>query len=115
MTTEESVTARLRRVDPVWYWLRENFRLPSVFAIAACLATSAAWLYTQHTDLVQLKAHDPGPQLDQIAARLSAVLQAQAVMQQRLDDFAQRLDDQARRWERVDEIADAPPRHGRHR
>lgn len=106
---EPSVTSRLKVADPLWWWLRENFKLPSIITIAGCLITSAAWLYTQHADLVQLKAHDPGPQLEAIAGKLSAVLQAQSAMQQRLDDFADRIDSQERRWERVESIAAAPP------
>ena len=107
---EPSVTSRLKVADPLWWWLRENFKLPSLITIALSLATSAAWLYTQHADLAQFKAHDPGPQLEAIASKLSAVLQAQSAMQQRLDDFSQRIDSQERRWEHVESVADTPPR-----
>jgi hypothetical protein len=105
-----SVTGVLKRKDPVWWWLRENFRLPSLVAIAGCLVTSAAWIYSQHLDLDQLKKHDPGPKLEEIAGQLSAVLQAQSAMQQRLEDFGDRIDRQERRWERVDQVAEATPR-----
>jgi hypothetical protein len=111
--TEEhghSVTAILKATDPAWWWLRENFRLPSLVAIAGCMVTSAAWIYSQHLDLQQLKKHDPGPKLEEIAGQLSAVLQAQSAMQQRLEDFGERIDRQERRWERVDEVAEATPR-----
>lgn len=107
---EPSVTSRLKVADPLWWWLRENFKLPSLITIAGCLLTSAAWLYTQHADLVQLKAHDPGPELKAIAEQLAAVLRSQSAMQQRLDDFALRIDAQERRWERVESIAETPPR-----
>jgi hypothetical protein len=108
-----SVTSRLRAVDPVWWWVRENFKLPSLLTIAGCVLTAAAWLYMQHVDLVELKKHDPGPKLESIAAQLTAVLQAQSAMQQRLNDFADRIDEQERRWERAEQIASAPPRHRR--
>jgi hypothetical protein len=116
-TDPGSITGVLRRVDPVWWWLRENFRLPSLVAIAGCLLTSAAWIYSQHMDLEQLKKHDPGPQLAAIATQLSAVLQAQSAMQQRLEDFGERIDRQEARWDRVDQIATEPPRprHARSR
>jgi hypothetical protein len=104
-----SVTGVLKRVDPVWWWLRENFRLPSLVAIALSIATSAAWIYSQHLDLEQLKKHDPGPKLEEIAGQLSAVLQAQSAMQQRIEDFGERIDRQESRWERVDEVAEAMP------
>lgn len=110
--TEEhthSVTATLKAADPVWWWLRENFRLPSLVAIAGCLVTSAAWIYSQHLDLEQLKKHDPGPKLEAIAEQLSQVLQAQSAMQQRLEDFGQRIDRQEARWDRVDQVAQAEP------
>lgn len=104
-----SVTARLKRADPAWWWLRENFKLPAVLTIAGCVLSSGAWLWTQHTDLVELKSHDPGPKLEAIAGELAELLRTQAVMQQRLEDFAQRIDAQERRWEHVEEVADAPP------
>lgn len=114
-----SITGVLRRVDPVWWWLRENFRLPSLVAIAGCVVTSAAWIYSQHLDLDQLKKHDPGPKLEEIAGQLSAVLQAQSAMVQRLQDFGDRIDRQEARWDRVDQVAEANPsrplRHARPR
>lgn len=106
---QHSVTAILKATDPAWWWLRENFKLPSLVAIAVCIATSAAWIYAQHLDLQQLKTHDPGPKLEAIAAQLSEVLQAQSAMQQRLEDFGQRIDRQEARWERVDQVAQADP------
>lgn len=108
-----SITAILKATDPAWWWLRENFKLPSLVAITGCLLTSAAWIYSQHLDLDQLKKHDPGPKLEEIAGRLSEVLQAQSAMQQRLEDFGERIDRQERRWERVDQVADATPALGR--
>lgn len=108
-----SVTAVLKAADPLWWWLRENFKLPSVLALVGCLVTAGGWIYTQHQDLEQLKKHDPGPKLEEIAGQLSAVLQAQSAMQQRLEDFGDRIDRQERRWERVDQVADqagSPPR-----
>jgi hypothetical protein len=105
---EFSVTAILKRSDPLWWWLRENFRLPSLIAIATCVLTATAWIYTQHLDLRLLKEHDPGPKLEEIAGQLSAVLQAQSAMQQRLEDFGQRVDRQEHKWERVEEVAAAP-------
>ena len=104
-----SVTSILRRSDPLWWWLRENFKLPSLLALLACVATSAGWIYTQHLDLRLLKEHDPGPKLQEIAGQLSEVLQAQSGMRQRLEDFGDRIDRQERKWERVEAVAAAPP------
>ncbi|MGH8210659.1 MAG: hypothetical protein ACREU6_13905 [Steroidobacteraceae bacterium] len=103
-----SVTGVLKRSDPVWWWLRENFRLPSLIAIATCVLTGAGWVYVQHLDLDQLKQHDPGPKLEAIAGQLSAVMQSQSAMQQRLEDFGERIDRQERKWERVESVAEAP-------
>lgn len=111
---QHSVTAILKATDPAWWWLRENFKLPSVVAIAVCVATAGAWIYTQHLDLEQLKKHDPGPKLEAIAEQLSAVLQAQSAMQQRLEDFGERIDRQEARWDRVDQVAQAEPARSRH-
>lgn len=111
-----SITAILKATDPAWWWLRENFKLPSLVAIAACVATAAAWIYSQHLDLEQLKKHDPGPKLEEIAGQLSAVLQAESAMKARLEDFGERIDRQEARWERVDQVAEtmpAPPRRKR--
>jgi hypothetical protein len=109
VTDPGSITGALRRIDPVWWWLRENFRLPSLVAIAGCVVTSAAWIYSQHLDLEQLKKHDPSAKLEEIAGQLSAVLQAQSAMQQRLEDFGDRIDRQEARWDRVDQVAEATP------
>jgi len=113
-----SVTAILKASDPLWWWLRENFRLPSIVALLTCFATAAGWIYTQHLDLRLLKEHDPRPKLEEIAGQLSAVLQAQSAMQQRLEDFGERIDRQERKWERVEAVAatplPAPTRSGRY-
>ncbi len=111
----ESLTALLKATDPVWWWLRENFKLPSLVAIAGCLVSSAGWIFSQHLDLRLLKEHDPGPKLEQIAGQLSQVLQAQSAMQQRLEDFGQRIDRQDQKWQRVEEAAEMPIPGRRHR
>ena len=110
MEREPSLTARLKRADPLWWWLRENFRLPSIVVILACAGSSWAWLYSQHSDLVALKRRDPTRQLEAIAGQLSTVLQKQSAMNQRLEDFSQRIEAQERRWEHVEVVAESPHR-----
>lgn len=103
---ETAVTSLLKRYDPLWWWLRENFKLPSIITIAGCLLTSAAWLYTQHTDLTLQQKRDPEPHLQVIEAQLSEVLQAQSAMKQQLADFGQRIDRQDQKWQRAEEAAE---------
>jgi hypothetical protein len=114
--TEETATAVLRRVAPAWAWVRHNFTLPAVLAIAALVVSSTSWMWAQHVSLTRLEAReDPKRQLERIEARLGQILQTQAAMGQQLADFGRRVDEQQRKWERVEEVAEIriPARHPR--
>jgi len=93
--TEEELgaTAVLKKWAPVWWWLRENFKLPSVGAIAGILASATVWIWHQHTDLVglegQLKGLATADQIRELAGRL--------------DRFADHLDDQDNRLGRLED------------
>jgi len=67
------LTRRLRKLDPTWWWLRENFKLPSVGVIAGLLLGGGGWLLHEHLALEELaRRPDLGPQLAGLAARLDA-------------------------------------------
>jgi hypothetical protein len=107
---EFTATAVLQKLAPGWGWLRENFKLPPVLAIAGLLVSSGAWIYSQHTDIQSLKKRDPKPQLDRIESQLSQILQQQAGMRVDLANQAQRIARQEAQWDRVTQVAETPTR-----
>jgi hypothetical protein len=112
--SDPGATGILKRQAPLWWWLRENFKLPALGAIAGCILSAGAWLWSQHVDLEQLKNRDdPKPALARIEAQLSEVLQAQSAMKQQLADFGERIDRQDQKWARVEDAAEirVPRRH----
>jgi hypothetical protein len=111
---DPGATGILKRKAPLWWWLRENFKLPAIGAIAGCIVSAGAWIWSQHADLEQLKGReDPKPALERIDAKLSEVLQAQSGMKEQLADFGKRIDRQDQKWARVEDAADIriPRRH----
>ncbi len=108
---EGSVTAILKRADPLWWWLRENFKLPSLAAIASVLAGSGLWLYHQRADLrdlqAQIKTLATSDQQNGIAESLKA-------LSVQLDDQAARLDRLERNWDDAGRVAaETAPRRPR--
>jgi hypothetical protein len=85
-------TAILKGRAPLWWWLRENFKLPSLGAIAGILVSATVWIWHQHTDLVglegQLKGLATADQIRELAGRL--------------DRLTDHLDDQDNRLERLE-------------
>lgn len=106
-------TGILKRQAPLWWWLRENFKLPAIGTLAGCIVTAGVWIGSQHADLQQLKKQ--GPALERIEAQLSEVLQSQSAMKQQLADFGERIDRQDQKWARVEDAAEirVPRRHQR--
>jgi hypothetical protein len=99
---EGSVTAILKRADPVWWWLRENFKLPSVAAIVSVVAGSVLWIYNQRADLHALQAQQKTlATSDQVAAVQSAL---EAIRTQ-LNDHGDRLDRLERNWDDAGRVA----------
>lgn len=97
-----SVTALLKRTDPLWWWLRENFKLPSLAAIASVVAGSVLWIYNQRADLRALQAQQKTlATSDQVAAVQSSL---EAIRTQ-LDDHGDRLDRLERNWDDAGRVA----------
>ena len=97
-----SVTSLLRRVDPAWWWLRENFKLPSLAAIAGVIATAGLWLYHQRADLRDLQA-----QIKTMATsdQVNGVSESLKALSVQLDDQADRLDRLERNWDDAGRVA----------
>ena len=102
-----SVTSLLKRVDPAWWWLRANFKLPSLAVIASLVACAGGWLLHEHLALGELaKRPDLGPQIAGLAARLDADEKAWA-------DHNGRIEALERWQDRVTNVAESPPRRRR--
>jgi len=101
----ESATVVLKRLSPGWAWVRENFKLPALLTILGCAGAAGIWIWSQHTDLQDLKKHDPAPALEKIDAKLSEVLETQAAMKQQLSDFGGRIAAQEAEWRSVHQAA----------
>lgn len=97
-----SVTAILKRADPVWWWLRENFKLPSLAAIASVIAGSGVWIYNQRADLHALQAQQKTLATSDQVAALQASLEA---IRTQLDDHGDRLDRIERNWDDAGKVA----------
>jgi hypothetical protein len=101
------LTRRLRRLDPTWWWIRENFKLPSLGAIAGVLATGGVWIWHQHTDLValeeQLKGLATADQVRELAAHVDR-------LGDQLGDQGDRIERLEVNWDRVTEVAEIPVR-----
>ena len=106
------LTRRLRRLDPTWWWLRENFKLPSLGAIGALVLSAGGWIWSQHMALEHLAGKLEGlataAQVQELAGKLE-VLRSQG------DDQDERLGRLEQQWDRVTRVADEPIPLGRHR
>jgi len=99
-------TAVLKRTAPAWWWLRQNFTLPAVLAIAGILAGSAAWLWKQQGVIEELRRRpDLGPQLAGLAARMDADELERAGQRQQLKDQGERTARLEENWDHAGLIA----------
>ena len=105
LSEAESTTVVLRRLSPAWAWVRDNFKLPALLAIAGIVAGAGSWLWQQQLELAQLKKSmfDPRP-------RLETLERDQAALRQQLDDLQPRVEQQDENWARVYGIAAEPAR-----
>jgi len=96
----------LKRTSPFWWWLRKNFTLPAVLAIAGLLAGGMTWLWKQHSAIEELRRRpDLGPQLAGLAARMDADELERAGQRQKLDDHDGRLGRLEQNWDHAGLIA----------
>jgi hypothetical protein len=101
-----SVTGLLKRVDPLWWWLRENFRLPSLGVIASVIAGAGVWLFNQRGDLRGLQAQQKTlATADQVAA----VQHSLDSLKTQLDDQGGRIDRLERNWDDAGRVLDQSP------
>lgn len=99
-----SVTSLLKRVDPAWWWLRENFKIPSVLTIVGIIGAAGGWLLHEHLVLVKLSERpDLAPAMAGLATRLDADEKAWA-------DHNGRIEGLERWQDRVTNVAESPPR-----
>lgn len=105
-----SITSLLKRADPVWWWLRENFKLPSLAAIAGIVATAGLWLYNQRADL-----HAMQSQLQTLATsdQVAALDRSLVGIRADLDDHAGRIDRIERYLDQAHAVALERPRRPR--
>jgi len=99
---EGSVTAILKRADPLWWWLRENFKLPSLISLALAIAGAGSWIYVQRSDLAGLDR-----QIKNLATsdQVSAVGESLKALSVQLDDQGDRLDRLERNWDDAGRVA----------
>ena len=103
---ELGATAVLKKVAPAWWWLRKNFTLPAVLAIAGILAASSTWLWRQHMAIEDLRARpDLGPQLAGLAARMDANELERATQREQLKDLGERIGRLEENWDHAGLIA----------
>lgn len=103
---EGPLTRRLRRLDPTWWWLRENFKLPSLATIAGVLASAGVWIWSQHTALERLAGKLDGlATADQVAALAGSV----NVLRAQVGDQGDRLDRLERNWDDAGRVLDQYP------
>lgn len=100
---EGSVTAILKRADPLWWWLRENFKLPSLVAIAALVAGAAGWIWLQSHRLDQLA--DLQKSTAAVTDELKSVGESLKALSVQLEDQGDRLDRLERNWDDAGRVA----------
>jgi len=52
---EHSLTANLKKLSPVWWWLRKNFTFPAVCVILGVSASAAGYIIHLNTKVVVLE------------------------------------------------------------
>lgn len=52
---DHATTDILKRTAPIWFWLRENFKPPALFAILAMLGGLGGWVINLKTRVVVLE------------------------------------------------------------
>lgn len=97
-----SITSLLKRADPVWWWLRENFKLPSIAVILSIAGGAGAWIYTQRADLHALQAQQKTLATSDQVAGVASSLEGLRVQ---LEDQAGRLDRLERNWDDAGRVA----------
>lgn len=111
LEADPTATAVLQRLAPGWAWARRNFTLPALLTIGAVLATSAAWIGSQHADLVELRGRLKGlataHQVEEVHGDLARVLE-------QLDDQGHRLERLEAWQDRVTQVAETPTPRRRH-
>lgn len=100
-----SVTSLLKRTDPLWWWLRENFKLPSLLTIGGLLVSGGAWLWTEHAALRDLQGRVAAIKVGALDARLNTLELHQAVLAPRLNEFDRRIGAQEHEWQVVHDAA----------
>jgi predicted signal transduction protein with EAL and GGDEF domain len=105
---DPSATAALKRASPFWAWVRSTLTLPiAIGMLVACLGvlvTALVEFRNLRNDVTEL-------------AKSFKVAEGQgeriAALQQRIDDLAEQVQEQQRRWDRVERAADMPIRRRR--
>lgn len=107
-----SVTAVLKRGAPAWWWLRENFRPPSIAAIAGVVVTAGGWIWHEHAALEELGEHQKGLATSAQVAELKSSLDA---IRTALEDHGDRIARIERYLDGAHQIALEPPKRPRRR
>src|SRR2546421_10867448 len=73
-----SLTANLKKLSPVWWWLRENFTFPAVVVILGIAGSSAGYIIHLNTKVtvmerVILPMVEAAPNLARLDERVSAM------------------------------------------
>lgn len=102
---EHVVTTTLERLSPGWAWVRANFSLASVLAIAGIVATAGGYVISLKTRVVVLE-HEV-TQIVEVTPNDAAV----AALHQEVADHEQRLERLETDWDDARQVAgQAPPR-----
>lgn len=114
---DQGATAIMRRVAPVWWWLRENFKWPAVVTIAGMLVTSGGFLLSQHLAIIRLSdqvaaiPRPPPVDLSGITARLDGIERWRAAAEAHNSDQDGHISSLESVVYRATAVADSTPWH----
>lgn len=109
-----SATDVLKRGAVVGLWVRARWKLLSWIAgvtvsVLGALASAALWVLHQTWDVEELQKRDPTDQLNRIEAKQTEILTQLAGVKSDLTNIEGRVGRQEAQWDRVTELAEAPP------
>lgn len=103
-----TTTVTLRRIAPVWAWLRENFKLPAVLTILLIIGGWVVDRFTLSARVTVLEEHW------HIIERVVPDQAEHAALKERVDGIDERLGRVEKNWDDASKAADLPPSR-RHR
>lgn len=100
----QTLTAVLEQISPFWSWVRANFTMPAVLAIAGILISASSYIVSLKTRVVVLE-HEV-VHITKIVPDTTAL----AAMGQRVTDHEERITRLESDWDNAQQFAALPPR-----